>query len=258
MASTENRVVAEAIDEDTGYQITPEEAEILEAFTGQVKKAHPGIRLMVAEDGSVTSTHENRAIGEVLLMTALGTVQADFLSGMVKQLINAGSQGQEIDECGVNFLLSVIKGVEPQDEVESMLAAQMASTHVAVMTFARRLAHCETIEQQDSAERTYNKLARTFTAQVEALKRYRTGGEQKVTVEHVTVNEGGQAIVGIANGGGGGRGKTGKQPHEQVTHAPEPTLHGDLEADAEALPGAGREGVERMPLPRRQRRGAKG
>ena len=32
--------------------------------------------------------------------------------------------------------------------------------------------------------------------QVEALKRYRTGGEQKVTVQHVTVNEGGQAIVG--------------------------------------------------------------
>ena len=32
--------------------------------------------------------------------------------------------------------------------------------------------------------------------QVEALKRYRTGGEQKVTVQHVTVNDGGQAIVG--------------------------------------------------------------
>jgi hypothetical protein len=31
---------------------------------------------------------------------------------------------------------------------------------------------------------------------MEALKRYRTGGQQKVTVEHVTVNAGGQAIVG--------------------------------------------------------------
>ena len=43
--------------------------------------------------------------------------------------------------------------------------------------------------------------------QVEALKRYRTGGEQKVTVHHVTVNEGGQAIVGAvsqAPGWGGG------------------------------------------------------
>lgn len=40
---------------------------------------------------------------------------------------------------------------------------------------------------------------------LEALKRYRTGGQQKVTVEHVTVNEGGQAIVGAVAHGGRGR-----------------------------------------------------
>jgi hypothetical protein len=40
--------------------------------------------------------------------------------------------------------------------------------------------------------------------QMEALKRYRTGGQQKVTVEHVTVNDGGQAIVGAVTHGGGG------------------------------------------------------
>jgi hypothetical protein len=43
---------------------------------------------------------------------------------------------------------------------------------------------------------SFNKLARTFAAQVEALKRYRSSGEQTMRVEHVTVNEGGQAIVG--------------------------------------------------------------
>jgi hypothetical protein len=64
------------------------------------------------------------------------------------------------------------------------------------MTLGRRLARTETLQQQDSAEHAFNKLARTFTAQLEALKRYRTGGEQKVTVQHVSVSEGGQAIVG--------------------------------------------------------------
>jgi hypothetical protein len=34
------------------------------------------------------------------------------------------------------------------------------------------------IPQQDSAVRALNKLARTFAAQVETLKRYRGGGEQ--------------------------------------------------------------------------------
>ena len=67
------------------------------------------------------------------------------------------------------------------------------------MTFARRLAHVENIPQQDSASNAFNKLARTFAAQVEALKRYRSGGEQKMTVQHVHVAEGGQAIVGNVN-----------------------------------------------------------
>jgi hypothetical protein len=89
-----------------------------------------------------------------------------------------------------------------------MLAAQMAAVHMATMTFARCLAHIENIPQQDSAEGAFNKLARTFTAQVEALKRYRTGGEQRVTVQHVTVNEGGQAVVGhVSHAPGGGRPK---------------------------------------------------
>jgi hypothetical protein len=48
----------------------------------------------------------------------------------------------------------------------------------------------------NSAERTFNKLTRTFISQMEALKRYRTGGEQTVTVQHVNVSESGQAIVG--------------------------------------------------------------
>ena len=85
-----------------------------------------------------------------------------------------------------------------------MLAAQMAATHNATMTFARRLAHVENIPQQDSAERAFNKLARTFAAQVEVLKRYRSAGGQTVRVEHVTVNEGGQAIVGNVTHGGRG------------------------------------------------------
>ena len=85
-----------------------------------------------------------------------------------------------------------------------MLAAQMAAVHNATMTFARRLNHVENIPQQDSAERAFNKLARTFAAQVETLKRYRSSSEQTMRVEHVTVNNGGQAIVGDVSYGATG------------------------------------------------------
>jgi hypothetical protein len=40
------------------------------------------------------------------------------------------------------------------------------------------------------------KLSRTYATLVEALNRHRGKGQQKVTVEHVHVHEGGQAIVG--------------------------------------------------------------
>ena len=75
---------------------------------------------------------------------------------------------------------------------------------MATMTFARKLAHSENMFQYDIALRGFTKLTRTFTAQVEALKKYRSNGQQTVTVEHVTVNEGGQAIVGHVDQGGGG------------------------------------------------------
>jgi hypothetical protein len=72
----------------------------------------------------------------------------------------------------------------------------MAAVHMQAMTFANRLNRVETIVQQDSAERAFNKLARTFVTQLEALKRYRGEGDQKVTVQKVSVGDGGQAIVG--------------------------------------------------------------
>jgi hypothetical protein len=104
-----------------------------------------------------------------LLMEAIGTTDLDFLDGILCQLLNVGTRDGRVDERGLNFLLSVIKGVKPRDQVEALLAAQMAAVHVATMMLARRLAHVENIPQQDSAERAFNKLARTFAAEVEAL-----------------------------------------------------------------------------------------
>jgi hypothetical protein len=54
-----------------------------------------------------------------------------------------------------------------------------------------------------------NKLSRNFVALLEALNRHRGKGQQKVTVEHVHVHQGGQAIVGhVENQGGGVTHKT--------------------------------------------------
>jgi hypothetical protein len=135
-------------------------------------------------------------VAHALLAKALGTTDADFINAILTQLANATCKGSTADQENLNFVLSVLAGVAPRDRVEAMLAAQMALVHLASMTFTRRLAHVDTIPQQDSSQNALNKLMRTFTNQMETLKRYRSGAQQTVKVEHVHVHEGGQAIVG--------------------------------------------------------------
>jgi hypothetical protein len=182
------------------YEPTAREKAALDRHAA-LKAAAPAAPRMKVDKKAATIApdHPDQQLAYVLLREALGTASVDFIDGLVSQLANAGSHGRQIDEEALNFMLSVVTGIKPKDQLEAMLAAQMVAIHTATMTFARRLAHVETIQQQDSAERALNKLARTYAMQMEALKRYRTGGEQKVTVQHVSVNEGGQAIVGNVN-----------------------------------------------------------
>src|SRR5262249_53959466 len=96
----------------------------------------------------------------------------DFLDGILNQLGNASAHGQDIDERELNFMLSVIKGIEPRDQLEAMLAAQMAAVHVTTMTFAR------VASVNISA---FNKLTRTFAMQIEAHTTATRGPQSKTT-----------------------------------------------------------------------------
>jgi hypothetical protein len=102
------------------------------------------------------------------------------------------------------FMVSVVRDLAPRDVVERMLAVQMATTHVALIRAARSLAGADLLPQFEAHSTNYNKLARTFAAQVEALKRHRSKGQQVVRVERVNVEPGGQAIVGEVHHGGRG------------------------------------------------------
>jgi hypothetical protein len=179
------------------YRPSPREAAAITKFLKETAEKAP--RLKVSREGNVSKLgldHPDTATGHVLLMEALGTIDLDFSNGLLRQLLDTSLEADGVNEERVNFMLAVIKGIKPRDQVEAMLAAQMAAVHDATMKLFPQLSMADFVPQRDSAERTLNKLMRTFVTQMEALKRYRTGGEQKVTVQHVTVGEGGQAIVG--------------------------------------------------------------
>jgi hypothetical protein len=188
----------------------------------------PPPKLKISEKQGIAQLeidHPDGAFGQLSLLRALGTTSYDFLNGTVRQLAELATLEQKVDQDTLNFILSIINGIRPTDETEAMLATQMAAAHVATMTLARRLACVGSIEQQDSAERAFNKLARTFAMQLETLKRYRTGGQQQVRVEHVHVHAGGQAVVGVVESPGGGEQQKSKdQPH---AHAPQSSMWGE-------------------------------
>lgn len=86
-----------------------------------------------------------------------------------------------------------------------------------------------------------NKLSRTYATLVEALNRHRgKGGQQRVTVEHVHVHAGAQAVVGVVGTGGRGQPKSEEQPDATmlITHAPSVPMQmlSAVEADVEAVP----------------------
>jgi hypothetical protein len=84
-----------------------------------------------------------------------------------------------------------------------MLAAQLLAAHNAAMECYRRAMIGEqTFEGRRESLSQANKLSRTYAVLLEALNRHRGKGQHKVTVEHVHVHSGGQAIVGAVNPGG--------------------------------------------------------
>ena len=101
--------------------------------------------------------------------------------------------------------MAALKGIAPQDELEGMMAAQLLAAHHAAMECYRRAmigeqtfeGRCENLNQA-------NKLSRTWASLLDALNKHRGKGQQKVTVEHVNVHSGGQAVVGTVERPGNG------------------------------------------------------
>ena len=143
----------------------------------------------------------------VKLSEAMGTQDSDLQGYLLQQAIytfkDAGGADGGKAAFSANAAFAILTGIQPQDELEGMLAIQMIGVHnMAMETLARAGYRDQTFEGKQANINQATKMLRTFMSQMEALKRYRTGGQQKMIVEHVNVNEGGQAVVGTVNQGG--------------------------------------------------------
>jgi hypothetical protein len=122
--------------------------------------------------------------------------------------------------------LAFLASVNPQDVLEGMMAAQLFASHAASMECYRRaMLPGQSVEGRELNLVQAAKLTRANAAQIEALAKHRNKGRQKITIEHVHVYAGGQAIVGNVAPGGVGKNSE-VQPHA-VTHAPGAPMWGE-------------------------------
>lgn len=134
---------------------------------------------------------------------------------------------------------------KPADPIEAMLIGQMISANATALDLQRRAwLKDQSFECRTRYLALADKSARTMATLVETLNRHRGKGQQIVRVERVTVNEGGQAIVGtVAHRGGGNAVENEKQPHgSALAHAPHAAMLGHVETQREAVPVASSRG----------------
>lgn len=173
------------------------------------------------------------------ILKHLGGAKSDPWNQMLcNQAISAGWFRQDMPEAErgkqITAIAAFLVGVNPTDAVEGMMAAHLYASHASAMECYRRAM----IPGQSSEEREINlvlaaKLTKANAAQVEALKKYRSKGQQKVIVEHVHVYQGGQAIVGQVTPGGSQKNSE-VQPHA-IAHSPSAPMRGE-NTERKALP----------------------
>jgi hypothetical protein len=228
------------------------ETKAIEEATARVKaKPQPfRVKFDKTETGgtNVGAPHADTLGFSSRIQDAFGTGSPDFATMELRRLLKAlGSSNTKMaDEATINAALAVVDGIKPENEVEAMLACQMALTHVLAMQAMSRAHWADMIPEYQAAGNFAIKLSRTFTMQIEALAKLRRKGEQTVRVEHVHVHSGGQAIVGnVSNHGGGG----GAHGNADQPHAPGENAQFLRSLTAEPVAPLWSENQEREPVP---------
>lgn len=182
-------------------QIQERTKNIAQLEKPKVVKTEGGTKVEVHQksiDG--LSTEEHR----LQMISTMGTKSLEAANLLMKQLTSVVFDEEEPSSQIINAMLEMVHNIAPQDDLEAMLVCQIVTTHMLSMDTAMTAQFLKLSEHpklKASSQEMTIKLMRSFTNQFNALSKHRNGGKQKMTVEHVHVNEGGQAIIGDVSKG---------------------------------------------------------
>ncbi len=125
----------------------------------------------------------------------LGTGNMNVTAHILRQLAVTMAGGKVDAGAALEKSFELMVGLASQDQIESMLAAQMIASHNLAMDLMSKASITDNSLSAKHYTTLANRTMAVFVTQVEALNRYRSKGQQKIIVQHVTVNDGGQATV---------------------------------------------------------------
>ncbi len=176
------------------------------------RPASPGIMIEPGTgqgDVVYASPHDNDAVWQIQLHDAFGTRSKSTVQVFIHQLRalcgqhwNREHEEWRPSETELNAALNFVNSLQPRNEAEAALAAQMVAIHLMTMRVSAQVLGAGTLDERTAA--TAGKLARTYAILFDTLNRGRGKGRstrQRITVthekhihthQHVHVHQGGE------------------------------------------------------------------
>jgi hypothetical protein len=170
-----------------------EDEEACDAYYMARLDGPPRLRLV---EGDIEPVGVPNFLGWKRLADAFGVKDIDLVKGLVNQMSDVVISGGGFDSDTLNWMVSFVIDAKPTDAIEATLLTDMAIGQVVKGELVSSIANAMTLDTRECNANIATKFSRLFVTQMGGLKQKRTGGEQKVTVERVWVNDGGQAMFG--------------------------------------------------------------
>jgi len=149
----------------------------------------------------------NSPVMKLIKETGIEGIALDVIKGIMSPLINLiRSQANNVSSSSFdnefNKSITLIAASDPKNQLELMLATQLAMTHITLGKSAQLLdQNYKDVQTIKSLGNLYTKLSRLGIDQINTLERMKGKGQQKIIVEKVNIEAGGQAAIGVYEGG---------------------------------------------------------
>ena len=141
---------------------------------------------------------------KLIEQTGIRDIVPDVVKAIMSPLINliANRDGDDTGSA-LNKSITLIAASDPKNQLELMLATQLAMTHITLGKSARLLdQNYKGVQTINSLGNLYTKLSRLGIDQINTLERMKGKSQQKIIVEKVNIEAGGQAAIGVYEGVG--------------------------------------------------------